>query len=116
MIAPVVIGQRRLGDDAVALDLAVPADHPAFAGHFPDRPILPGVVQIDWALRLAEQHLGSGAVTSRDFQVKFRRVIAPGAPVVVELRLDRAGPTLAFTYRQDDDIASTGRLRLDPAP
>ena len=37
---------------------AVPPDHPAFAGHFPGRPIVPGVVLLDQALLFAAQMRG----------------------------------------------------------
>ena len=36
----------------------VPADHPAFPGHFPGRPIVSGVVLLDQAIRFAEILLG----------------------------------------------------------
>ena len=38
--------------------LNIPPDHPAFAGHFPGRPIVPGVLLLDHALLLAEQRMG----------------------------------------------------------
>jgi len=36
------------------IDLQIPSDHPAYAGHFPGQPILPGVVLLDAAQRLIE--------------------------------------------------------------
>lgn len=113
MIEPIVTGCQPIGCDAVSLTLHVPPDHPAFDGHCPGYPMLPGVVQLDWALRLAAEHLGTGAPVSRDVQVKFRRVIAPMAAVTLELRFDRTRSLLDFTYRFDGDVASAGRARLD---
>ena len=60
----------------MSLDWGVPADHPALAGHFPGRPIVPGVVLLDRSLLLA----GSLAPGRRwcIAQAKFLRPVAPG--------------------------------------
>ncbi|WP_223247369.1 hypothetical protein [Sulfuriferula sp. AH1] len=55
----------------------VPADHPAFAGHFPGMPILPGVVLLDIALQ-AIADANSIALDSCEIgSVKF---LSPAAP------------------------------------
>lgn len=115
MIDPIVTARRNVDADSMVFDLDLPAEHDAFAGHFPGQPILPGVVQIDWAVRLAETYLDSHMSAARDYQVKFRRVIAPGARATLELRIEREHRALHFTYRAGDEIASTGRIRLDSA-
>ena len=38
--------------------IGIAADHPAFAGHFPGMPILPGAVLLDEVLRIIERDLG----------------------------------------------------------
>jgi 3-hydroxymyristoyl/3-hydroxydecanoyl-(acyl carrier protein) dehydratase len=116
MTPPTVLSIRRPDPDQVVLGLALPSDSPAFAGHFPDRPILPGVVQIDWAVRLAADHLVPGLAAARDFQVKFTHVIAPEADLTLTLRLDRQRQTLRFEYRDGRDIASSGSIALEPPP
>ena len=64
--------------------LTIPADHPAFAGHFPGAPILPGVVLLDVALReieLAGTQPGSGWKIAA---AKFHSPVAPGEPLTLE--------------------------------
>ena len=112
MIAPPIVSIHRPDSDTVHVDLALPDDHAAFAGHFPGRPVLPGVVQVDWAVNLAETHLASGMSAALDYQVKFRRMVVAGMVVSLELRIDRAGGVLIFTYRSDGDVVSSGRIRL----
>jgi 3-hydroxyacyl-[acyl-carrier-protein] dehydratase len=61
-------------------------DHPAFAGHFPGTPIVPGVLLL--AEALAHIGLGSSAPLqcSRILSAKFLRPVHPGEIVDVELR------------------------------
>ncbi|WP_439893130.1 AMP-binding protein (plasmid) [Ralstonia sp. 25C] len=66
-------------------ELRVSPDLVHFAGHFPGLPILPGVVLVDWAVRLAAtRNSAVRAIASVD-QLKFMAPVPPGA--VVSLRL-----------------------------
>lgn len=67
--------------DAILLHIDLSPQLEAFEGHFPNNPLLPGVVQIDWAMRFAQLHLGIVSVSARDFQVKFRNKICPNEPL-----------------------------------
>ena len=58
--------------------LAVPAEHPAFAGHFPGAPVLPGVLLLDEVVRAAELDSGVGGGRWRIGTAKFLRPVHPG--------------------------------------
>lgn len=60
--------------------LDVPRDHPAFAGHFPGQPLLPGVVLLAEALEvLLRASPASVGAPSRVNAVKFLAPVRPGA-------------------------------------
>jgi 3-hydroxymyristoyl/3-hydroxydecanoyl-(acyl carrier protein) dehydratase len=56
----------------------VAPDHPAFAGHFPGRPILPGVVLLDAALQRLEADGHIDLANCRVNSVKFQGIVEPG--------------------------------------
>ena len=60
--------------------LTVPVDHPAFAGHFPGAPILPGVVLLDMAVRLAP---GAAVGLCQIAAAKFFSPVTPGEHLVI---------------------------------
>ena len=79
---------------ALSLSLSVAADHPAYAGHFPGHPILPGVVLLDQALHALAALQGLEGATSQIKSAKFLRPVSPGEA----LRLDYAA-TAAGVFR-----------------
>ncbi len=78
--------------------------------------MLPGVVQIDWAVLLADQYLETGMVAAQNFQVKFTRMVMPEAKLSLTLHCDRKKRMLRFDYRCGADAMSSGRIALEPLP
>ncbi|HEY4214553.1 MAG TPA: hypothetical protein VGM84_23965 [Steroidobacteraceae bacterium] len=59
--------------------LRIPIDHPAFPGHFPGRPILPGVVLLDAVVRAV-----SPDVPCEIASAKFHATVSPGETLTLE--------------------------------
>ena len=87
----------------------VAADHPAFAGHFPGRPIVPGVVLLDRAIVFAEQLLGRPGSGWQISNAKFFSPAGPGELLTFTLQ-EQAGGAIAFTVRAADREVASGSL------
>ena len=91
----------------------VPADHPAFAGHFPGRPIVPGVVLLDQAILFAEQLLGRPVAGWQVGNAKFLSPVGPQEELTFSL-LTKPSGAIALTVRAADRDVASGSLT--PAP
>ena len=87
-----------------------------FQGHYPDRPIVPGVILCECAMQcgaiLLASHLDgkSGVpVATRMNDVKFKRMIAPGDTVEVEVTLDEQ---LAAAFYLTAKVTCEGKLAV----
>jgi len=92
----------------------VPADHPAFAGHFPGNPIVPGVVLLDCAILFAEQMLGRPGINWQVGNAKFFSPVGPEEALTFALSKKPSG-AIAFTVRAGERDVASGSL-TPPAP
>ncbi len=97
----------------VCLTLFVPADLTYFEGHFPQVPLLPGVVQVSWAIELARAHIPFDAPFRALNAVKFTRVIQPGVTATLKLDYVSDERKLSFAYELDGLTCSNGTVLFD---
>ena len=96
------------------LALSIPPDHPAFAGHFPGHPVVPGVVLLDEALSAIASAQGIEPGPWHIATVKFERPVAPGEPLVLRWQPAPAGGW-QFEIRADGQRAAIGSVQArDP--
>ena len=108
---PIIRGIRP-GTDEVILDLEIPGDLDYFTGHFPDIAILPGVVQLHWAIELGQEYLSLPGAFAGMEVVKFQEIIRPGSRVELELRFDADKGKLYFSYSSSGGRHASGRILL----
>ncbi|WP_445570981.1 AMP-binding protein [Pseudomonas sp. E102] len=112
--APEVLEQIET-DGEWSLRLAVPPDLAYFSGHFPTAPVLPGVVQVDWALNLGRRLLDLPPRFVGMEVLKFQQLVRPGDEIQLHLRFDRERGKLYFAFRNDTAACSSGRIVLGVA-
>lgn len=112
--APEVLEQSA-SDGEWSLQLSVPPDLAYFSGHFPKAPVLPGVVQVEWALNLGRQLLNLDGAFAGMEVLKFQQLVRPGDEIQLHLRFDAERGKLYFAYRNDTATCSSGRILLGPA-
>ena len=94
-IAAARIGSPRFeSDGSTTLEFKFDANDPVFAGHFPGRPILPGIFQME-SVRVAAELVMQCALAVREIRkAKFQRPILPGETVRLALKLSEKDGTI----------------------
>lgn len=98
-------------------------EHPAFAGHFPGAPMVPGVLLLDAALHTALQALRPSASGDADSMMtgcqisaaKFLSPVGPGETLRIVIAPCASG-RLRFDMTSGNRKVATGTLVLVPLP
>lgn len=91
--------------------MPVAIDHPAYAGHFPGRPILPGVVLLDRAQKAVEQ--ACGITVCGIAMAKFLSPALPGD--ALQLDFEPGESAVRFEIRSGDRRIASGRFTVAKA-
>lgn len=89
--------------------IRIAADHPAFVGHFPGMPILPGAFLLDATLSIIEADLQLDLTCWQLTGAKFLEPVRPGDELTVE-HTPSADGTVRFAVRIADRLALAGSL------
>ncbi|HYD33255.1 MAG TPA: hypothetical protein VEA39_01690, partial [Methylophilaceae bacterium] len=97
----------------VETPLRIPGDHPAFAGHFPGRPIVPGVVLLDEALHVIASATGITLSACLINSVKFLSPLKPGEAAMILHEVVDNG-TIRFEIVSGSRKIAAGSLTPEP--
>lgn len=107
-ITPVILKEEVEGEGR--LDIRLPANLSYFDGHFENTPILPGVVQIDWAINKAREYQSIPQPFLRIEALKFFQILQAGQDVTLSLKYNADKLSLQFEYLGVDKKYSSGRI------
>jgi acyl-CoA synthetase (AMP-forming)/AMP-acid ligase II/3-hydroxymyristoyl/3-hydroxydecanoyl-(acyl carrier protein) dehydratase len=96
--------------ERAVFELTAPRNLLYFDGHFSGRPILPGVVQVDWVIAYARQCFDLPPVFRGLHALKFMRLIPPETPIMLELVHEAAKSSLAFKITSRLGAHAKGRV------
>lgn len=124
----IMLDRVQLGTDADELQGTknVSAAEIFFSGHFPDHPVLPGVLQLDALFQLAVVGASHRSNTPSGFPIlkrverfKFRKPILPGSQLLMNVSIS-AGDSQELivdgTVRCGDDKSCEGKLVVEYLP
>lgn len=89
--------------------LKIAVDHPAFSGHFPGTPIVPGVVLLDEVLHAIAIDIGLDDTAWQISSVKFLSPLKPDEIVIIEHE-QLANGTLKFEVVEGNRQIVIGNL------
>lgn len=91
--------------DSATYRIVLNGQHPVFEGHFPGRPVVPGVTMMQTIQELLEGKLQRKVVLRKASNMKFLNMIDPGANPVVDVTVQHK--------EQEGEIKVTASMKFE---
>lgn len=92
-------------DQQIDAAIKLNPDHPVYQGHFPQQPVVPGVMQLQILKEILEQQVHQKLQVNNISQVKFLNMIIPGnQPLLLDIRLHTT---------DDEQVKVDASIRID---
>lgn len=108
-----LIGMVRNNPDTLVLSLRIPMELRYLKGHFENRPIVPGVVLLQWVYHFIDEYWKLPMNTAIVNFLKFSKPVTPGDNLTLTLRLIKNA--VSFLYQDENKTKfSSGSIPLNP--
>ena len=97
----------------VSLSFFVPNTLNLLEGHFPQQPIVAGVVQLYWADNYARKYYAILGTAYKLNQIKFKKLIKPSSHYQLNLSRAESGKSVKFEICDPENICASGQLSYD---
>jgi 3-hydroxymyristoyl/3-hydroxydecanoyl-(acyl carrier protein) dehydratase len=105
-----VIKTSHVSEHTAMFTLDVPANLAYCEGHFPEVPIVPGVVQLKWVVELGSQYLDTSVAFTGIEALKFHALLMPHDRVDLRITWHETTRKLEFCYERDGKVLASGRM------
>jgi len=104
----------RIPAEAAECTIRIGAEHPAFPGHFPGTPVVPGVLLLDRIVEACENWLGVALRIDAMPQVKFLAPLLPDETATAVLQRE-SDDSVAFRLLRGGQLLASGILKISVA-
>jgi 3-hydroxymyristoyl/3-hydroxydecanoyl-(acyl carrier protein) dehydratase len=110
-LLPDILSAEQQGN-SLDLQLFIPADLYYFSGHFPNQPVLAGVVQLHWVVEFCQQYFPDLKHVLSVEVLKFQVMVKPDSQLELSIEQNKAGVVL-FSFSQQQQKVASGRLKWE---
>ena len=108
VILPTMLDHHR-NEHIVTMLLHIPTDLAFFAGHFSSIAIVPGVVQLHWAVQFANDVFNLNSLFTNGSKIKFKHIMLPNDKPLLKLEHIASQRLILYSYTtQDEESYSSG--------
>jgi 3-hydroxymyristoyl/3-hydroxydecanoyl-(acyl carrier protein) dehydratase len=109
ILHPIILS-KVVSENRAEMRLKIPNDLAYFEGHFPDFPVVPGIVQLHWAIEFAQDIFALPHTVAQGNQIKFSHLMRPLEELDLILEHCSLKSVVTYHYKKDEKTYASGKF------